>query len=318
MQKIYLAGGCFWGIEAYFQRVKGILATRVGYANGKSFETSYARLKDTDHAETVEVVYDENIINLAEIFERFYRIIDVSSFNKQGNDVGRQYRSGIYYIDDYAAAVAKVSLALLAKHTGAPIAIELEKLTHFIEAEDYHQNYLKNNPTGYCHINLSMASEKISRQQALKDAEIAALALDEESLDILLHKATERPFSSEYNAFSEVGLYVDKISRQALFSSEDKYDAGCGWPSFTKTISTDAVLYLADNSYGMQRIEVQSSIQAAHLGHVFNDGLKEKGSLRYCINGKSLLFIPLAKLVDSPYEHYLPYFRTYVLAQSNK
>ena len=101
--EIYLAAGCFWGSEAYFKRVFGILDTEVGYANGKSGDTNYQKVAETDHAETVKLTYDPNKIHLAEILERYYRIIDPFSINKQGNDQGRQYRTGIYYTDEKAA-----------------------------------------------------------------------------------------------------------------------------------------------------------------------------------------------------------------------
>lgn len=311
MQTIYLAGGCFWGVEAYFRKIKGINATRVGYANGKTATTSYEELKLTDHAETVEIHYDENVINLAEILLRFYRIIDVTAVNKQGNDVGRQYRTGIYYVTRDSYRTARCSLALLQEKFAEPLAVELAPLDNFIPAEDYHQNYLDRNPQGYCHIDLSAAATGIASNSARTRAEIAASDLDAESLAIMLDKQTERPFSSLYNSATAVGLYVDKISKQPLFSSEDKFDAGCGWPSFTKPVTTDAVLYYEDLSHGMQRTEVTSSIQDAHLGHVFEDGPQLAGGLRYCINGASLLFIPLEQLKASGYGDYLPFFRTY-------
>lgn len=312
MRKIYVAGGCFWGVQGYFQKVKGVLNTKTGYANGKTENTSYYELKDTDHVECVEIEYDENIIHLAEIFDRLYTIIDVTSINKQGNDVGRQYRTGIYYLDNYSYKCAKLSLEILQKNIESKVQIELEPLKNFIVAEDYHQNYLINNPNGYCHINLNSANMKISNKKSLSNEEIKNLKLDELSYNVLINKDTERPFSSEYDKNFEVGIYVDKISGQALFSSEDKFDAGCGWPSFTKPITTDALDYQEDLSYGRIRTEVLSSIQDAHLGHVFADGPTDLGGLRYCINGASLVFIPIKDFEKFGYFSYLPYFSEYV------
>lgn len=117
---------------------------------------------------------------------------------------------------------------------------------------------------------------------------------------------TERPFSSEFDQFSEEGIYVDIVSGEALFSSLDKYDAGCGWPSFTKPIAT--LQELEDNSLARTRTEVRSTKGDSHLGHVFPDGPVESGGLRYCINGAALKFIPVKELAEKGYEAYLPLF----------
>lgn len=117
---------------------------------------------------------------------------------------------------------------------------------------------------------------------------------------------TERPFSSEFDQFSEEGIYVDIVSGEALFSSLDKYDAGCGWPSFTKPIAT--LQELEDNSLARTRTEVRSTKGDSHLGHVFPDGPVESGGLRYCINGAALKFIPVKELAEKGYEPYLPLF----------
>jgi peptide-methionine (R)-S-oxide reductase len=120
---------------------------------------------------------------------------------------------------------------------------------------------------------------------------------------------TERPFSSEFDQFSEEGIYVDIVSGEALFSSLDKYDAGCGWPSFTKPIAT--LQELEDNSLARTRTEVRSTKGDSHLGHVFPDGPVESGGLRYCINGAALKFIPVKELAEKGYEAYLPLFEDY-------
>ena len=320
MKKIYLAGGCFWGLQAYFSKVKGIVNTTVGYANGKTDNTSYKEISQTDHAETLLIEYDENVINLAEIYARFLSLIDPYSINKQGNDVGRQYRTGIYYIDNESYLCAKLTLDIFEKQHQQKTVIELEPLNNFIDAEQYHQNYLDKNPGGYCHINLDALKKPLynfskydlqdidsSKDNYLKTKD--GSKLDNLSYEVMVHKHTEKPFSSEFEELYEDGLYVDKISGEPLFSSEDKYDAGCGWPSFTKPILTTGVNYNEDLSHSMIRTEVVSTIQDSHLGHVFNDGPKDKGNLRYCINGASLRFIKLSDLENTPYECFLPYFK---------
>lgn len=152
---IYLAGGCFWGVEAYFKEIDGVVNTEVGYANGKSDQTNYQEIKFTDHAETVEIKYDDERINLERLLEYLYYIIDPFSIDKQGNDRGRQYRTGIYSKNEDDLEKAKNFLDKKQEAEEQEIQVEVEKLRNFVIAEDYHQDYLEKNPTGYCHINLN-------------------------------------------------------------------------------------------------------------------------------------------------------------------
>lgn len=309
-KEIYLAGGCFWGVEGYFAKLKGVLSTDVGYANGKSDKTNYHALKDTDHAETLHLVYDASRLDLAEILLHFFRIIDPTSLNKQGNDVGRQYRSGIYYIDDADKKVVDSFLLIQSKNYKKPLVVEVSKLKNFVLAEEYHQDYLAKNPNGYCHIDLNLADKPLQKMEFIKpnDDKLKSV-LSELSYAVTQQKATERPFSSKYDKFDKKGIYVDIVSRQALFSSSDKFDAGCGWPSFSKPITQNAVSFKQDNSHGLSRTEVLSSLANSHLGHVFDDGVKEKGGLRYCINGASLEFVPLKQMEEQGYGEFIPFVR---------
>ena len=133
--------------------------------------------------------------------------------------------------------------------------------------------------------------------------------LTEIQYEVTQNEATERPFSGEYDEFFEEGIYVDVVSGEPLFSSKDKYDAGCGWPSFTKPIATEVVNYKKDSSYGMNRVEVRSRAGEAHLGHVFEDGPRDRGGLRYCINGASLRFIPYDKMDEEGYGEFKKYVK---------
>lgn len=153
-KSIYLAGGCFWGVEEYFRRTDGIINTRVGYANGDTLMTSYYDLKRTGHAETVEIVYDDNILPLNRLLALYFSIIDPVSVNRQGGDSGTQYRTGIYYTDEADRAVIDIVMDGVRARCDKPVAVEVEPLKNFIEAEDYHQQYLAKNPGGYCHIKL--------------------------------------------------------------------------------------------------------------------------------------------------------------------
>ena len=156
-KKIYLAGGCFWGVQKYFEQLKGVVGTRVGYANGYVDAPTYEEVKkqNTGHAETVMVEYDNTVIGLRFILDMYYKVIDPVSVNQQGEDVGTQYRTGIFWIDEEDEEIINASLEELQKEYHQPLAVEHEKLTSFFDAEEYHQDYLKKNPGGYCHIHAS-------------------------------------------------------------------------------------------------------------------------------------------------------------------
>ena len=153
-ETVYLAGGCFWGAQRYFDCLPGVLETEVGYANGKTANPTYEQVKyeNTGHAETVRVVFDPAAISLEELLEQFYKAIDPTSVNKQGGDVGVQYRTGIYYTDPAQKPVIEASLAALQDRCAQPVAVEALPLSNFYTAEEYHQKYLDKNPGGYCHI----------------------------------------------------------------------------------------------------------------------------------------------------------------------
>ena len=155
MKEIYLAGGCFWGVDAYFSQLDGVITTECGYANGKTETTTYEELYRTDFAETVKVEFDEKIISLENILENFYYIVNPFSINKQGNDRGRQYRSGIYSKNQSDLEFALEFLDKKQRESDEKIVIEVEKLKNYVVAEAYHQDYLKKNPNGYCHIDLN-------------------------------------------------------------------------------------------------------------------------------------------------------------------
>ena len=303
---IYLAGGCFWGMEGYFKRIPGVIKTTVGYANGNSIDTNYRKVKETDHAETVKILYDFSILTLEEILLHYFRVIDPKSLNRQGNDIGRQYRTGIYYTTDNDLKVIKKIFDYEEKIHGE-IAVEVIPLKNFIKAEEYHQDYLTKNPGGYCHINLELAYTPLDERDYKNPSdEEVKKDLDEISYRVMRENGTEHPHTSDLNEEYRSGIYVDKLTGEPLFSSSEKFDAGCGWPSFSKPILSKNVIYKKDSSHGMLRTEVRSSGGDNHLGHVFNDGPSEKGGLRYCINGVALRFIPLEKMKEEGYEDYIP------------
>lgn len=233
----------------------------------------------------------------------YFRIIDPTSVNKQGNDIGRQYRTGIYYEkEEDRPAIEKIMQYEKEKY-GA-VAVEVEPLKNFVRAEEYHQDYLEKNPMGYCHINLNLAEKPLVENDPNLVQKKQQSELDELSRAVMFESATERPFSSPLNQEYRKGIYVDKLTGEPLFASKDKFDAGCGWPSFSKPILSDLITEKTDQSHGMIRTEVRSKSSDTHLGHVFDDGPIEKGGLRYCINGASLEFIPFEEMDAKGYGKY--------------
>lgn len=303
MQEIYLAGGCFWGVEQYFSQIEGIEKTSVGYANGNSEITTYELLKVTQHAETIHIQYN-NSITLRQILLHYFRIIDPTSINQQGDDKGIQYRTGIYYTNPKDINTIKQVIKEIESLYDIKVVVEVEELKHYILAEDYHQNYLKKNPNGYCHIDQNMAKQPLIDIQNYQNKTTDHLTTLQ--YEVTQNAATELPFDNEYNKHFEEGIYVDIVTGEPLFFSKDKFDSGCGWPAFSKGINNEVMKYYRDHSHDMERIEVKSRGNS-HLGHVFNDGPKDKGGLRYCINSASLRFIPKDKMQEEGYGYLLQY-----------
>ncbi len=305
---IYLAGGCFWGVEEYFTNLPGIVYTETGYANGKIKNPTYEQVStgDTNFAETVLVDYNPNEISLLDILSHYFEIVDLTTLNRQAHDSGTQYRSGIYYVNTQDKDIIEKAINQEQKKHKKPIVTEIKELENFYAAEEYHQKYLEKNPGGYCHIDLSKVQKYKKYKKPAKDE--LKQKLSTLQYNVTQKSATEKPFSSEYEKNFADGIYVDITTGEALFSSKDKYDAGCGWPSFSKPIDKKSVKEKEDVSLGMQRTEVRSDAGNSHLGHVFNDGPKEKGGNRYCINGAALKFIPKQALQKEGYSEYLYLF----------
>lgn len=314
-KEIYLAGGCFWGTEHFLKQIRGVVSTEVGYANGKLKNPSYQAVSsgNTGFAEAVKVVYDPELIGLERLLGLFLETIDPTSLNKQGNDVGEQYRTGIYYTDRGDEPIVKGVIGRLASVYKRPVVVECKALDNFYTGEDYHQDYLEKHPGGYCHIPQSLFQRAREANQAPSpvqyarpDKETLKKKLTAEQYHVTQRNGTEAPFRNAYwNEFRE-GIYVDITTGEPLFVSTDKFESGCGWPSFSKPIDTSLLVEQVDKSHGMVRTEVRSKTGDAHLGHVFNDGPAERGGLRYCINSASLRFVPKEQMKEQGYERYLP------------
>lgn len=312
-KEIHLAGGCFWGVEAYLKKLPGVWDTDVGYANGTTENPTYEEIcrGNTGHAETVRVVYDPTTLDLDTLLKAYFKVIDPTSENRQGNDRGTQYRTGIYYSDPAELETIDTAVGRQQESYTKPIVTEVLMLNNYTSAEAYHQDYLDKNPGGYCHIDLNEADQFIAENRA-EAPDLSALIQKERypvPSDQVLKKTltdiqyrvtqngeTERAFSNEYAENFAAGLYVDVVTGEPLFTSMDKFESGCGWPSFTKPIIPDVVTQHKDTAFNMVRIEVRSRAGDTHLGHVFEDGPKDRGGLRYCINSASIRFVPVTQL----------------------
>ncbi len=318
LETIYLAGGCFWGVDEYFDRIDGVVDVVSGYANGTTENPTYEEVvyADTGHAETVSVTYDSSKIDLTDILLYYFKVVDPTTLNRQGNDIGTQYRTGIYYEDENKVDIIEQVIAVQQEKYDEEIVVEVVPLEHFFLAEEYHQDYLKKNPRGYCSINLDEAKTGVERDPALGESTVYVKPSDEELKETLSaqayavtqENATDKPYTHPYDQFDKKGIYVDVVSGEALFSSEDKYDAGTGWPTFTKPIKEESLNEFEDTSLGMSRVEVRSNMADSHLGHVFEDGPKEIAGRRYCINGSALRFIAYEDMEAEGYEELLELF----------
>ncbi len=311
IQKIYFAGGCFWGVEEYFSRIEGVTDAVSGYANGTTSDPTYEEVisHTTGHTETVEVTYDETIVSLEKLIGYYLKVVNPVSVNQQGNDIGDNYRSGIYYVNKIDEVTISTILDLEQNEYSQPIVVENLPLQAFYEAEEYHQDYLQKNPNGYCHIDLDAYQEDVifidPKEYPKPDDAYLKENLTEEQYRVTQLNETEQAFSNAYFDNKEDGIYVDIVTGEPLFSSRDKYDSGCGWPSFTRPIVEEVVIYDTDTSYNMVRVEVRSRVGDSHLGHVFEDGPKDRGGLRYCINSSSIRFIAKADMEAEGYGYLL-------------
>ncbi|MEM1485419.1 peptide-methionine (R)-S-oxide reductase MsrB [Oscillospiraceae bacterium PP1C4] len=313
---IYLAGGCFWGAEKYLSEIHGVKETEVGYANGNTEHPTYEQVchDNTGHAEAVKVHYDPQVLSLAFLLELYYGAINPTSVNRQGGDAGTQYRTGIYYVNREDEPVIRASIEKLQQHCRGAVAIEVKPLENYFPAEEYHQKYLDKNPNGYCHI----GQEKFAcAAQALVDpARYTAPdpvrmkeKLSPEQYAVTQQNATEPPFQNEFWNHFKSGIYVDVTTGEPLFLSSDQFESGCGWPSFSKPIDRNVAVEKKDLSHGMLRTEVRSRVGNAHLGHVFEDGPRESGGLRYCINSAALSFVPKEQMQAQGYGYLLPFIK---------
>lgn len=307
------AGGCFWCMVTPFEEMPGIYGIVSGYTGGHTVNPTYEEVcsETTGHAEAVQITFDPHVFPYSKLLDIFWRQIDPTDAGGQFYDRGESYRTAIFYHNEEQKRLAEESKQELAAsgRFDKPIVTEIVPAGPFYPAEEYHQDFHKKNTAHYKRYRQGSGRDAfIERNWSIrKNPQELRERLTPMQYAVTQENGTEPPFQNELWNHKEEGIYVDIVSGEPLFSSLDKFDSDCGWPSFTKPLHMANVKGRTDTSHGMVRLEVRSKEADSHLGHVFDDGPGPDG-LRFCINSAALRFIPKDDLEKEGYGEYKQLF----------